>query len=65
MSEGSAKPGRVVITRDLLRSGKVDPSALISRTFPLGAAQQAIEFAQRRDVMKVLLRPSDGPGSRR
>ena len=49
----------------LLRSGKVDPSALISRTFPLAAAQQAIEFAQRRDVMKVLLRPSDGPGSRR
>ena len=48
----------------LLRAGKVDPSALITRTFPLAAAQQAIEFAQRRDVMKVLLRPGDGGGSR-
>ena len=43
----------------LLRSGKVDPRALITRTFPLTSAQQAIEFAQRRDVLKVLLRPGD------
>jgi len=49
----------------LLRTGKVDPSALIMRTFPLAAAQRAIEFAQRRDVMKVLLRPGEGGGSRR
>jgi len=49
----------------LLRSGKVDPSALITRTFPLAAARQAIEFAQRREVMKVLLRPGDGGGSHR
>jgi threonine dehydrogenase-like Zn-dependent dehydrogenase len=41
----------------LLKSGKVDPRPLITRTFPLAAAPEAIEFAQRRDVMKVLLRP--------
>jgi threonine dehydrogenase-like Zn-dependent dehydrogenase len=41
----------------LLRSGKVDPTPLITRTFPLKAAQEAIEFAQKRGVMKVLLNP--------
>jgi len=40
----------------LLRSGKVDPTSLISRTFALGQASQAIAYAQRRGVMKVLLR---------
>jgi threonine dehydrogenase-like Zn-dependent dehydrogenase len=40
----------------LLRAGKVDPRPLITRTFPLGEAAAAIRFAQRRDVMKVLLR---------
>jgi len=39
----------------LLRSGKVDPRPLVTRTFPLAEAQQAIVFAQQPDVMKVLL----------
>jgi len=40
----------------LLRSGKVDPRPLISRTFPLAEAQRAIAFAQRAGVLKVLLK---------
>jgi len=39
----------------LLRSGKVDPTPLISRTFPLKAAYQAVAYAQRPGVLKVLL----------
>jgi threonine dehydrogenase-like Zn-dependent dehydrogenase len=40
----------------LLRSGKVDPTPLIARTFPLTEAPAAIAFAQRNGVMKVLLK---------
>jgi threonine dehydrogenase-like Zn-dependent dehydrogenase len=40
----------------LLRSGKVDPTPLITRTFPLAAAPEAMQFAQKPGVMKVLLR---------
>lgn len=40
----------------LLRSGKVDPLPLITRTFPLADAAAAMRFAQRRGVLKVLLR---------
>jgi threonine dehydrogenase-like Zn-dependent dehydrogenase len=40
----------------LLRSGKVDPTPLITRTFPLADAPKAIRFAQRPGVMKVLLK---------
>ncbi len=40
----------------LLRSGKVDPTPLISRTFPLKDAAKAIVYAQKRGVMKVLLK---------
>ena len=40
----------------LLRSGKVDPTPLITRTFPLAEAPAAIEFAQKPNVMKVLLK---------
>lgn len=39
----------------LLRSGKVDPRPLITRTFPLNEAPAAIRFAQQPGVMKVLL----------
>jgi threonine dehydrogenase-like Zn-dependent dehydrogenase len=39
----------------LLRSGKIDPRALITRTFPLQQASGAIAFAQKAGVMKVLL----------
>jgi alcohol dehydrogenase len=39
----------------LLRSGKVDPTPLISRTFSLKDASQAIAYAQRSGVLKVLL----------
>lgn len=38
-----------------LQSGKVDPTPLISRTYPLVKAPAAIRFAQRPGVMKVLL----------
>jgi threonine dehydrogenase-like Zn-dependent dehydrogenase len=41
----------------LLRSGKVDPRPLITRTLPLHDAQKAIAFAQKPGVMKVLLKP--------
>jgi threonine dehydrogenase-like Zn-dependent dehydrogenase len=40
----------------LLRSGKVDPSPIITRTFALKDAPAAIADAQKRGVMKVLLR---------
>lgn len=40
----------------LLRSGKVDPTPLITRTFLLNEAQKAIAFAQQPGVMKVLLK---------
>lgn len=39
----------------LLRSGKIDPRRLITRTFPLADAQKAIALAQQPGVMKVLL----------
>ena len=42
----------------LLRSGKVDPGPLITRTLPLAEAPAAIRFAQQPGVMKVLLKPS-------
>jgi threonine dehydrogenase-like Zn-dependent dehydrogenase len=41
----------------LLRSGKVDPTPLITHTFPLAEASRAIQFAQKKGVMKVLLKP--------
>ncbi len=40
----------------LLRSGKVDPLPLITRTFSLAEAHQAIQFSQKSGVMKVLLK---------
>jgi threonine dehydrogenase-like Zn-dependent dehydrogenase len=42
----------------LLRSSKVDPRPVITRTFPLHEAAAAIRFAQEPGVMKVLLRSS-------
>lgn len=41
----------------LLRSGEVDPTPLVTCTFPLAEAKRAIQFAQGRGVMKVLLKP--------
>jgi threonine dehydrogenase-like Zn-dependent dehydrogenase len=55
----------------LLRSGKVDPAPLVTRTFPLAEAAEAIRFAQERNVVKVLLKPNvdrpsaDGPNAHR
>jgi threonine dehydrogenase-like Zn-dependent dehydrogenase len=40
----------------LLRSGKVGPGPLITRTLPMSEAPQAIRFAQKPGVMKVLLK---------
>jgi threonine dehydrogenase-like Zn-dependent dehydrogenase len=41
----------------LLRNKKVDPGPLISRTFRLAEAPDAIRYAQQPGVMKVLLEP--------
>ena len=41
---------------ELLRSGKVDPRVLISRTFSLNDAAKALAYAQKRGVLKVLLK---------
>jgi threonine dehydrogenase-like Zn-dependent dehydrogenase len=41
----------------LLRSGKVDPTPLITRTFSMSDAPAAMRFAQESAVMKVLLHP--------
>lgn len=48
--------GPFVKAMALLRSGKMDPRPLITRTFPLAEAHQAIRFAQKPGVMKVLLK---------
>jgi len=40
----------------LLRSGKVDPTPLISHVYPLKDAAEAIQHAQERGVLKVLLK---------
>jgi len=42
----------------LLRESKVDPRPLVTRTFPLSEAPEAMAYAQQKDVMKVLLKPS-------
>ncbi len=47
--------GPFVNAIDLLRSGKIDPKPLITRVFPLEKAPEAIAYAQRTGVMKVLL----------
>jgi alcohol dehydrogenase len=41
----------------LLRSGKIDPRPLITRTFSLSDAEKAIQFAQKNGAMKILLKP--------
>jgi len=41
----------------LLRTGKIDPRPLITRTFPLAEAKKAMKFAQQRGALKVLLKP--------
>ena len=41
----------------LLRSGEVEPRPLIARIFSLADVPKAIQFAQKRGVMKVLLKP--------
>jgi threonine dehydrogenase-like Zn-dependent dehydrogenase len=40
----------------LLRSGKVDPTPLITRAYPLADAQKAIAYAQKPGELKVLLK---------
>src|SRR5712672_2753974 len=40
----------------LLRSGKIDPTPLITRTFSLAEAERAVQVAQQSGVMKVLLK---------
>jgi alcohol dehydrogenase len=41
----------------LLRAKLADPRPLITRTFPLSEASKAIKFAQKKGVLKVLLKP--------
>jgi threonine dehydrogenase-like Zn-dependent dehydrogenase len=45
----------------LLRSGRVDPKPLITKTFALKDAPAAISSAQRRGVLKVLLATDKAP----
>ena len=40
----------------LMKAGKVDPRPLVTRTFVLREAPEAIRYAQERGVMKVLLK---------
>ena len=40
-----------------LRAKLVDPRRLITRTFPLSEASKAMKFAQKKGVLKVLLKP--------
>jgi alcohol dehydrogenase len=39
----------------LLQQGRVDPSPLVARSFPLSQGQEALEWARRSGVLKVLL----------
>ena len=41
----------------LLKADKVNPDALVSRTFALKDAPAAMAFAQKKDVMKVQIKP--------
>jgi len=41
----------------MLRAKLLDPRHLITRTFPLSEATKAMKFAQRKSVLKVLLKP--------
>ena len=41
----------------LLRAKLVDPRPLITRTFPLSEASKAMKFAQKKGILKVLLKP--------
>ena len=41
---------------ELLRTNRIDPRAMISRTFPLAEAREAMKYAQKRGVLKVLLK---------
>lgn len=41
----------------LLRAKLVDPRPLITRMFPLSEASKAMKFAQKKGVLKVLLKP--------
>jgi threonine dehydrogenase-like Zn-dependent dehydrogenase len=41
---------------ELLRSGRADPTPLISRVYPLREAAKAIAYAQESGVIKVLLK---------
>ena len=47
----------------LLRTGKVDPTPLISRTFALKDGSKAILYAQRQGVLKILLKNTEAATS--
>ena len=42
---------------DLLRSGSVDPRPLLTDTFSLADAGKAVQAAQKKEAMKILLQP--------
>ena len=44
----------------LLRDGRVDPRPLIDRTFPLARGLEALTWAQRPGVLKVLIDCREG-----
>jgi threonine dehydrogenase-like Zn-dependent dehydrogenase len=47
----------------LLRAKLVDPRPLVTRTFPLSEASKAIQYAQQKGVLKVLLKPYQSASS--
>jgi threonine dehydrogenase-like Zn-dependent dehydrogenase len=49
--------GRFEPAIDLLSSGKIDPTPMISATFPLEDGVKAMNRAKEKGVLKVLLRP--------
>src|SRR5260370_42452174 len=51
--------GPFVKAMNLLRSGKIDPTRLVTRRFPLLKAPAAIASAQQPGGMKVLLKPQE------
>ncbi len=42
---------------DALSSGRLDPTALLSATYPLVEAQAAFSYAAQSEALKVLLSP--------
>jgi alcohol dehydrogenase len=51
--------GRMAPALALLKSGKIDPAAMVSARFPLTDAPRAFAHAAKKGVLKVLLYPPE------